>query len=53
MDKPDKGQPLTPCMYVYKTKIQSDASLEKLKLRIVVRRYFKNKEMIGDNWNPT
>ena len=37
-----KGEPVTPCMDVYKAKIQSDGSLEKLKLRI---------EVIGDLQN--
>ena len=32
-----KGEPVTTCMDVYKAKIQSDGSLDKLKLRIVVR----------------
>ena len=32
-----EGEPVTPYMDVYKAKIQSDGSLEKLKLRIVVR----------------
>ena len=40
-------------MDVYKAKIQSDGSLDKLKLRIVVRGDLKNKEMIGDTWSPT
>ena len=28
-------------------------SLDKLKLRIVVRGYLQNKEMVGDTWSPT
>ena len=40
-------------MDVYKEKIQSDGSLDKLKLRIVVRGDSQNKEMIGDTWSPT
>ena len=40
-------------MDVYKSKIQSDGSLDKLKLRIVVRVDFCNKEMVGDTWSPT
>ena len=40
-------------MDVYKAKIQSDGSLDKLKSRIVVREDFKNKEMVGDTWSPT
>ena len=38
----NEGEPVTPCMDVYKAKIQSNGSLDKLKLRIVVR---------GDLWN--
>ena len=33
----NEGEPVTPCMDVYKTKIQYYGSLDKLKLRIVVR----------------
>ena len=50
---PKDGEPVTPCMDVYKAKIQSDGSLDKLKLRIVVRGDFQNEEMIGDTWSPT
>ena len=49
----DKGDPVTPCMDVYKAKIKSDGSLDKLKLRIVVRGDLQNKEMVGDTWSPT
>ena len=48
-----KGEPVTPCMDVYKAKIQSDGSLDNLKLRIVVRGDLQNKEMVGDTWSPT
>ena len=41
---------MTPCMDVYKAKIQSDGSIEKLKMRIVVRGDLQNKEFIGDTW---
>ena len=40
-------------MDVYKAKIQSYGSLDKLKLIIVVRGDLKNKEIIGDTWSPT
>ena len=40
-------------MDVYKKKNQSDGSLDKLKLRIVVRGDLQNKEMVGDTWSPT
>ena len=53
IEDPKDGEPVTPCMDVYKAKIQSDGSLDKLKLRIVVRGDLQNKEMIGDNWSPT
>ena len=49
----NEGEPVTPCMDVYKVKIQSDGSLDKLKLRIVVRGYFQNTGMVGDTWSPT
>ena len=37
IEYPNDGEPVTPCTDVYKSKIQSDGSLDKLKLRIVVR----------------
>ena len=40
-------------MDVFKAKIQSDGSLDKRKLRIVVRVDLHNKEMVGDTWAPT
>ena len=40
-------------MDVYKAKIQSDGSLDKLELRIVVGGDLKNNEMVGDTWSPT
>ena len=52
-EDPKKGEPVTPCMDVYKEMIQSDGSLDKLKLRIVVRGDLQNKELVGDTWSPT
>ena len=40
-------------MDVYKSKTWSDGSLDKLKLRIVVRGDHQNKELVGDAWSPT
>ena len=37
VEDPEKDEPVTPCMDVYKAKIKYDGSLDKLKLRIVVR----------------
>ena len=48
-----EGEVVTPCMDVYKDKIQYDGSLDELKLRIFVRGDFQNKEMVGDTWSPT
>ena len=53
VEYPEKGETVTPCMDVYKAKIQSDGSLDKLKLRIVVRGNLQNKEIVGDTWSPT
>ena len=52
MDDPEKGYPVTPCMDVFKSKIQYDGSLDKLKFRIVVRGDLQNKETIGDTLYP-
>ena len=32
VEDPEKGEPITPCMDVYKVQIQSDGSLDKLKV---------------------
>ena len=53
MDDPEKGYPVTPCMDVYKANIQSDGSLEDLKLRSVFWGDLQNKEIIGDTRDPT
>ena len=47
----NEGEPVTPCMYVYKAKIQYDGSIDKLRLIIVVRGDLQNK--VGDTWSPT
>ena len=46
-------EPVTPFMDLYKAKIQSGGNIDKLKLRILIRGYFHNKEMIGYTWYPT
>ena len=53
VEDPEKDEPVTPCMDVYKAKIKYDGSLDKLKLRIVVRGDLHNKELVGDFWSPT
>ena len=47
---PEKSEPVTPCMDVYKSKIQSDGILDKLKVRIVVRGDLQNMESVVDTW---
>ena len=46
----NESEPVTPCMDVYKAKIQYDGIIDKLKLRILVRGDLQNKEMVGDIW---
>ena len=53
IEDPKDGEPVTPCTDVYKAKIQSDGSLDKMKLRIVVRGDLQNKEMVGYTWSST
>ena len=43
VEDPEKDQPVTPYIDSYKANIQSDGSLDKLKLRIVIREDFHNK----------
>ena len=38
-------------MDVYKSRIQSDESLDKLKFRISIRGYLQNKEQVEDTWS--
>ena len=40
-------------MDLYKAKIQSDGSLDKLNLRLLVRGDLQNKDLIGNNWSST
>ena len=46
IDEPEKGYIVTPCMDIYKAKIQYSGSLDTLKFRVVVRGDLQNKEMI-------
>ena len=40
-------------MDVYKANILFDGSIDRLKLRILVKGDLQNKENIGDTWSPT
>ena len=53
IEDPGKDEPVTPYMDVYKSKIQYDGSLDKLKLRILVRGDMQNTELVGDIWSQT
>ena len=46
MENPEKGYTVTPCMDFYKANIQYDGSIDKLKLRTLVRGDLQKKEMI-------
>ena len=48
VEDPEKDETVTPCMDIYKANIQSDGIIDKLNLRIVVRGYLQNKELVGD-----
>ena len=47
------GEPVTICMDVYKSKMQYDGSLDRLKLSTMARGDLQNKELVGDTWSPT
>ena len=53
IEEPKDGEPVTPCMDVYKAKNPIRWKPRQMKLRIVVRGDLQNKEMIGDTWSPT
>ena len=53
VDNINKDEPITPCIDVYKEQIKSDGSLDKLKLRILVRGDLHNNELVGGTWSPT
>ena len=53
MEDPNNGEPVKLFRDFYKENIQPDGSLDKLKLRIVVRGDLQNKNVILDNWSPT
>ena len=44
---------MTTCIDIYKSKIQSDGSLDKIKLIIVVRGDLQNEKLVVDTWSPT
>jgi len=43
----------TPVMEIFKVKVKSDGSLDKLKTRLVVRGDLRDKHITEDKWSPT
>jgi hypothetical protein len=52
-DNPQPGETSTPVMEIFKVKIKSDGSLDKLKTRMVVRGDLQDKNITEDKWSPT
>lgn len=52
-DEMQEGETSTPVMEIFKVKIKSDGSLDKLKTRLVVRRDLQSKIISEDTWSPT
>jgi hypothetical protein len=48
-----EGETSTPVMEIFKVKIKSDGSLDKLKTRLVVRGDLQDKNITEDKWSPT
>ena len=53
VEDPEKHEPITPCMDVYKAKNQSDGSVDKLEFRTMVRGDHHNKKLVEDTCSPT
>ena len=53
MEDPEKGDPVTLRMDFYKENIWYGKIIDKLNLRIVVRKDFQNKYMVVDTWYLT
>jgi hypothetical protein len=47
------GEISTPVMETFKVKVKSDGSLDKLKMRLVVRGDLQDKNITEDKWSPT
>jgi hypothetical protein len=48
----EEGEVSTPVMEVFKGKVKSDGSLDKLKTRLVVHRDLQNGTINKDKWSP-
>jgi hypothetical protein len=52
-DKINEGETSTPIMEMFKVKVKSDGTLDKLKTRLVVRGDLQNGTLTEDKWSPT
>jgi hypothetical protein len=52
-DIPHAGKTSTPVMEIFKVKVKSDGSLDKLKTRLVVRGDLQDKNITEDKWSST
>ncbi|MGH7954550.1 MAG: reverse transcriptase domain-containing protein, partial [Gloeomargaritales cyanobacterium] len=53
LEDPNPEEKVTPCMDTYRAKLKSDGSLDKLKVRIVVRGDLQKDQSAEDTWSPT
>jgi hypothetical protein len=53
LDTLRSGETNTPVMEIFKVKIKSNGSLDKLKTRIVVRGDLQGNSTTEDKWSPT
>jgi len=48
-----EGETSTPTMEIFKVKVKSNGSLDKLKTRLVIRGDLQNGQLLEDKWSPT
>ncbi|MGH3056190.1 MAG: reverse transcriptase domain-containing protein, partial [Gaiellaceae bacterium] len=53
LDDPANDEKVIPCMDTYRAKLKSDGSLDKLKVRIVVRGDLQKNQIHENTWSPT
>jgi hypothetical protein len=53
VDNLQDGEISTPVMEIFKVKVKSDGSLDKLKTRLVVRGDLQDRNLTEDKWSPT
>ncbi|MGH7974584.1 MAG: hypothetical protein ACREBR_03580 [bacterium] len=53
LEDPKMDDKVTPCMDTYRAKLKSNGTLDKLKVRIVVRGDLQKQQSHEDTWSPT